>query len=104
MANNGWKLSNDATNVMHEAVQLRREVHQYPEQGFKETKTSQLIFDKLRSYGVETRRICGTGVIGLVRGAKPGPTVLFRADIDGLPVVEENRVPYKSRIPGVMHA
>ncbi len=104
MASNGWQLSNDTKSVFHEVVQLRREVHQYPEQGFKETKTSQLIEARLKSYGIETKRVCGTGVIGLVRGAKPGKTILYRADIDALPVVEENKVPYKSQIPGLMHA
>jgi amidohydrolase len=99
-----WKLSDDTRAARAELVALRREVHQHPEQGFKETRTSALIERKLRTSGVETKRVCGTGVIGLVRGAKPGPTMLVRADIDALPVTELNAVPYKSKIPGVMHA
>jgi amidohydrolase len=101
---NGWSISPETRGVITDGVALRREVHQYPEQGFKETRTSALIEEKLKSYGVETRRMCETGVVGLLRGVRPGPTILIRADIDALPVIEENKVPYKSRINGVMHA
>ncbi len=97
-------ISSETRASAAEAVALRRQVHQNPEQGFKEKRTSALIEQKLKSFGVAAKRVCGTGVIGLVRGARPGPTMLVRADIDALPVLEENRVPYKSKIPGVMHA
>ena len=85
-------------------VSLRRAVHAWPEQGFKETRTSMLIRKELASAGVAHKRMVGTGVVGLVRGRRPGKTVLIRADIDGLPVTEETRVPYRSKRPGVMHA
>ncbi len=97
-------LSAETKAVTDEVVSIRRDVHAHPEQGFKETRTSDLIQKKLKSYGVETKRVCGTGIIGLIRGAKPGPTILIRADIDALPVIELNKVPYVSKTDGVMHA
>jgi metal-dependent amidase/aminoacylase/carboxypeptidase family protein len=97
-------LSTDARSSLPELVRLRREIHQYPEMGFQEKRTAALIEKTLKSAGVETKRVCGTGVVGLVKGAKPGPTLLIRADMDALPVTEENDVPYKSKIPGTMHA
>lgn len=97
-------ISDEVKKAFPELVRLRRDIHAHPEPGFREKRTSALIEKHLRTAGVETRRVCGTGVIGLVRGAKPGPTLLIRADMDCLPVVEENDVPYRSRTPGAMHA
>src|SRR5689334_16305081 len=97
-------LSTDTRSVTEEVVAIRRDVHAHPEQGFKEKRTSDLILKKLKAYGIEAKRVCDTGIIGLIKGAKPGPTILIRADIDGLPVAELNEVPYASKTPGVMHA
>jgi len=97
-------LSPEVKQSFPSVVRLRRAIHTYPERGFEEKRTCALIERTLRSAGVETKRICGTGVVGLVRGARPGPTILIRADMDGLPVVEENAVPYKSKNVGTMHA
>ncbi len=99
-----FALSAETRAVSGDVIAIRRDVHAHPEQGFNEKRTSDLIAKKLKSFGIETKRVCGTGVIGLVRGASPGPTILIRADIDGLPVQELNRVPYASRSDGVMHA
>lgn len=85
-------------------VSIRRAVHAYPELGFTEKRTSALIRKELKAAGVPAKRMVGTGVVGLVRGKHKGKTVLIRADIDGLPVTEENRIPYRSRRPGIMHA
>lgn len=83
----------------------RRHLHMHPELGFEEHGTSKFIADRLRSLGIEVRAgVAGTGVVGLIRGAKPGKTVLLRADIDALPIDEQNDVPYRSTKPGVMHA
>ncbi len=98
------KLENDVKKITPEVVRLRRLIHQYPERGFQEKKTAALIEKVLSAEGVKHHRLCGTGVVGLIKGGKPGPTILVRADMDGLPVLEENNLPYKSRIPGVMHA
>lgn len=97
-------ISEEVRKSYPELVRLRRDIHAHPEPGFQEKRTSTLIEKSLRSARVEIRRVCGTGVIGLVRGAKPGPTLLIRADMDCLPVIEENDVPYRSRAPGLMHA
>lgn len=87
-----------------ELSRLRRAIHRHPEAGFKERQTAALIRSRLKAWGVEYRACAGTGTVALVRGLKPGPAILFRADMDGLPILEENRVPYASRIPGMMHA
>lgn len=87
-----------------EAVVIRRSLHQRPELGLATAGTADLIEKKLRSYGIPSRRIIKNGVVGLIRGGRPGKTVLIRADIDGLPVTEQNDVPYKSKTRGTMHA
>jgi amidohydrolase len=97
-------ISPEVRAVSRELVAIRRDVHSHPELGFQEKRTSRLIESTLKRFGVRTRRVCGTGVIGLIEGSRPGPTILIRADIDALPLTEENLVPYRSRIPGVMHA
>ncbi len=98
------KISPDVRANFGELVAVRRAIHRHPEPGFQETRTAALIRARLKSYGVEHRPLCGTGTVGLVRGARPGPTMLIRADMDGLPVLEANKVPYASRNRGAMHA
>ncbi len=86
-----------------EIVRLRREFHMYPELGFEEERTSKIVEEYLRDVGIRTRRVAGTGIIGDIDNG--GNTrVALRADMDALPIQEENDVPYKSRIPGKMHA
>ncbi len=97
-------LSPDVRRNFRELVAVRRAIHRWPEQGFQERRTAELIRGRLAAWGIEHRPMCGTGTVALVRGARPGPTILIRADMDALPVQEENRVPYASRNAGVMHA
>ncbi len=85
-------------------VQWRRYLHQNPELSFEEFKTSAYLKNELQVMGVETRMLEPTGVIGIIAGDMPGPTVALRADIDALPLQDEKRVSYKSRVAGVMHA
>ncbi len=87
-------------------VATRRDIHQHPELGFEETRTAQLIAERLRALSYQvTPGIGKTGVIGLKKNAgKDGRCVLLRADMDALPVDEANAVPYRSRQPGKMHA
>ena len=88
-----------------EGVRIRHELHMYPEISFQEEKTAKLVADKLTELGIEVQTgIVKTGVIGLIRGGKPGKTVLLRADMDALSMTEEADVSYKSKISGVMHA
>lgn len=86
-------------------VDLRRDLHAQPELAFHEVRTAGLVAARLRAAGCEVRTgLAGTGVAGILRGRRPGPTVLVRADIDALPIDEANHVPYRSQSPGVMHA
>ncbi|MGG1661786.1 amidohydrolase [Brevibacillus sp. NRS-1366] len=91
--------------IYPELVQFRRDLHMYPELSFKEENTAKKVADKLTSLGIEVRTgVGGMGVVGLLKGGKPGKTVALRADFDALPIQDEKEVEYKSRIPGVMHA
>ncbi len=88
-----------------EMVELRRYFHQYPELSFHEEKTPAKIAEYLTNLGLEVKTgVGGNGVIGLIRGGKPGKTVALRADFDALPIQDEKEVEYKSKVPGVMHA
>lgn len=87
-----------------ELIQLRRDFHQHPELGLEERRTAQNIEKFLTGLGLEVRRCTETGVIGVLRGARPGKTILLRCDIDALPIQEETGLPFASANPGVMHA
>jgi amidohydrolase len=94
-------------------VAWRRDIHQHPELGNREVRTAKLVADHLKSLGIEVQTgVAHTGVIGILRGGKPGPVVLLRADMDGLPVTERVNIPFASKARatyngqevGVMHA
>ncbi|MDQ6944410.1 MAG: amidohydrolase [Candidatus Eremiobacteraeota bacterium] len=89
-----------------ETVAVRRDLHAHPELAFEETRTAEIVAARLRALGIEVHAgIGGTGVVGLLTGAQPGPTIMLRADMDALPMPEENDgVPYVSRNAGVTHA
>ena len=80
------------------------QLHRQPELGCQEFKTQALILRELEAMGIEAATIADTGVLGIIRGERPGKTVAFRADMDALPIQEETGLPYASQIPGVMHA
>lgn len=87
------------------SVAVRRDFHQYPELGFQEFRTSEIVAGELTSFGLEVSRNIGkTGVIGLLKGKNPGKTILLRFDMDALPIQEENSTDYVSKNSGVMHA
>jgi amidohydrolase len=87
------------------AIAWRRHLHANPELSFEEHETSAFIEQTLRSFGdLEIERPAGTAVVARLRGARPGKIVVLRADMDALPITEENDVPYVSTRPGVMHA
>ncbi len=79
-------------------------LHANPELGGREVHTAALVRRRLKELGVEYRPAADTGTVGIIRGAGPGKTIGFRADMDALPIVEETGLPYASRNPGVMHA
>ena len=86
-------------------VEIRRTIHMHPELGFEEVETSKLISEWLQKFGLEVKRgMAKTGVVGLLKGKKPGRTIAIRADMDALPMDEINQVPYASQIKGKMHA
>ncbi len=86
-------------------VDLRRDLHAHPELAFQEKRTAGIVEARLRAAGLEVRGgLAQTGVVGVLRGSRPGRTVLVRADIDALPIQETSEAPYKSQIPGRMHA
>ncbi len=90
---------------VQDMVATRRDLHAHPELAFEEVRTSGIVAEKLRALGLEPRTGVGkTGVIAMLQGARPGRTVLLRADMDALPIHEENDVPYRSGTPGKMHA
>jgi amidohydrolase len=100
------RLVEDVDEILPGVVADRRHLHQHPELGFQEYETSRFVAQRLESMGVEDIRtgINGTGVTGIVRGKPGGKTALIRADMDALPILEENDVDYKSAFDGVMHA
>ena len=94
-----------AQSIAEEIVSDRRAIHAHPELAYQERQTAALVEARLTDLGIEHRGgVGGTGVIGLVRGARPGPTVLLRADMDALPITEESDESYVSQNVGVMHA
>ncbi len=84
---------------------LRRDFHRCPEIGFKEQRTAGVVAAELEKFGLKVRQgVGGTGVVGLLEGEKSGAVVLLRADMDALPVQEENQAEYASQNSGLMHA
>jgi amidohydrolase len=83
----------------------RRDFHSHPELGFEVERTASVVAQALGELGCEVRTGVGrSGVVGLITGGKPGPTVMLRADMDALPIQEVSEAPYISQVPGVMHA
>ena len=88
-----------------ELIETRRYLHRHPELSFQETDTAAYIRSTLNALGVPLMEgISGTSTVAVIKGEKTGPCIAFRADIDALPVEEENDLPFKSEVPGVMHA
>ncbi|MDR2426427.1 MAG: amidohydrolase [Endomicrobium sp.] len=90
--------------IDNEIIRIRRHIHQYPETGGNEYKTADFIESKLKALKIPYKRVSKTGVIGVLKGAKAGKTVALRADIDALPVQEDNKIEYKSKNNDIMHA
>lgn len=94
-----------AEALHEELVARRRDFHQHPELAFQEVRTAGIVAQELQALGLEVQAGVGrTGVVGVLEGAHDGPTVLVRADMDALPIHEENQVDYVSQSAGVMHA
>ena len=94
-------------------IEWRRDFHQNPELSNREFRTSKIVAEHLKKLGLEVQTgVAKTGMVGVLRGGKPGPTIALRADMDGLPVIEQNELPFRSLVTttyrnetvGVMHA
>ncbi|MEK7277145.1 MAG: amidohydrolase [Chloroflexota bacterium] len=86
-------------------IERRRDFHRHPELGFQEVRTAGIVANELNQLGLEVRTGVGrTGVVALLEGDQPGPTILLRFDMDALPITEANATDYVSQTPGVMHA
>ena len=99
--------------LMDKVIEWRHDIHQYPELSNREFRTAKKVEDHLLSLGIEIEnKIAYTGVVGLIRGALPGPTIALRADMDALPVIEKTGLPFASietteylgQDVGIMHA
>jgi amidohydrolase len=98
-------VSPEVAQLTESMIDLRRILHQWPELGFQEKRTSALVAERLQALGIEVRTgVAQTGVLGTLRGNGAGKTVLLRADMDGLPIEEASGAPYASQNHGVMHA
>jgi amidohydrolase len=95
----------EADKLRPALVERRRDLHRHPELAFEETRTAGIVAEELSRLGLEVQPGIGqTGVVGVLEGAADGPTILWRADMDALPIQEENDVPYQSTVAGKMHA
>ena len=106
-------LDKDLDNLMSKVIDWRHDIHQYPELGNREFRTAKKVEDHLRSLGMKVEtKIAYTGVVGILEGDLPGPTIALRADMDALPVEEKTGLPFASKVRttylgndvGVMHA
>ena len=94
-----------AAEYANEFIQVRHHLHAHPELSYKEFETSKFIRDKLSELGIEYKVLATTGVVGLIKGKNAGKKIIaLRADMDALPITEENNVEYKSQNAGIMHA
>jgi amidohydrolase len=92
-------------SLIDELIATRRDLHAHPELGFEEVRTAGIVATRLRDLGLEVHEKIGmTGVAGILRGARPGKTIMLRADMDALPLPEETAHEYASTVPGAMHA
>lgn len=107
------KVDKATSDIERKVIAWRRDIHEHPELGNSEFRTSGLIAKHLESLGLEVRtKVATTGVVALLKGGKPGPVVALRADMDALPVTERNGLPFASKVKtmyngqevGVMHA
>ena len=90
--------------AMPELIAFRRDLHQHPELSGAETRTAARVAERLRALGFEVRTgVGGQGVVALLRGARPGPVVACRADLDAVPSDEPDPVPFALLTPGVRH-
>ncbi len=100
--NNNTAINTAIAKMEQKVIAWRHDFHQYPELGNRETRTAAIIARHLQSLGIEVKtNIAKTGVVGILKGNKPGPVVALRADMDGLPVTEKTNLPFASKAKGI---
>ena len=106
-------IDDSSAAIEEKVIQWRRDIHEHPELGNRETRTAGLVAEHLKSLGYQvTENVAATGVVGVLEGGQPGPVVALRADMDALPVEERSALPFASKVRtqwngqevGVMHA
>src|SRR6187431_2892136 len=106
-------IAQNADKIEQKVIAWRHDFHQHPELGNQETRTAAIVAKHLQSLGLEVKTgVAVTGVVGILKGDKPGPVIALRADMDALPVLEKNDLPFASKEKatyngqetGVMHA
>lgn len=107
------RIDDAVSRVEAKVIETRRDIHQHPELGNREVRTAKIVADRLRALGIQVQEnVAHTGVVGVLRGGKPGKVVALRADMDALPVIEQVDLPFASKVRttyngqevGVMHA
>lgn len=99
------KIQSLAKKYKEEFIAVRQHLHAHPELSYQEFETSKFVQSKLKEYGIPFSIMAETGVVGLIEGKNPSSKIIaLRADMDALPILEENNVAYKSTKDGVMHA
>ena len=99
------KIRHLAKQYAPETIEIRRHLHAHPELSYKEFQTSAFVQEKLKGLGIPFEIKATTGVVGIIQGKNPDKRIIaLRADMDALPIREENNVPYKSQNDGIMHA
>lgn len=99
------KLKGLAKKYEEKIIEYRRDFHKHPELADREVRTAAVVAEVLESLGIETQKNVGTtGVVGIIKGSEPGKVIALRADMDALPMQEENDLPYASLNKGVMHS
>jgi len=99
------QLRSEIRALQPDLVNWRRQLHQRPELGFRETLTAAFVAEKLQTWGIQHHtEVAKTGIVAIIPGNRPGPVLAIRADMDALPIQEQNEVPYRSQHDGIMHA
>jgi amidohydrolase len=99
------KIKELSTKYSSDIIQYRRHIHQNPELSFEEYETAKYVSERLKELNIPTEKMANTGVVGIIKGKNPDKKIVaLRADMDALPIIETNKVPYKSNKEGVMHA
>ena len=105
MATTLTSLLDEARSLLDETIELRRRIHRHPEIGLTLPRTQQVVLEALAQLGLPVRTgTRTTSVVATLEGARPGPTMLLRADMDALPLQEDTGLPFASEVAGAMHA